>query len=122
MHGAPSEVTVRNRIRETSVRVFLMLGDITDNLAIECSVREIHPRNERVMRGASKRRISQSPLVAINELRSICEMRVQEREPFLPFGTVFVDFGRIDVDLGFGEGEWGGVFAETVVVHCGDSQ
>jgi len=49
VRGVPSEMIVRDRIREASVRVFLILEDTMHGLVMECSVREMGPSGGHVM-------------------------------------------------------------------------
>ena len=102
-HGFPSEMIIRNRIRETSIRVFPILEDIAHELVIERSVREVRPGRECVLGNVGGGRISQSPLVAVVEHRPVWLNIMREEDPFLPAGTVLVDLERADANLG-GEG------------------
>ena len=129
VRGVPSEMIVRNRIREASVRVFLILEDVMDGLVMERSVREMRPSGERVMRDIGRGRVSQSPFVAVNELRPIRKTIMRKEEPLLPTGTVIVDLEGVDANLGLEERggsraarKCEGVVTRTVVVHCRGSE
>jgi len=129
VHGVPSEMIVRNRIRETSVRVFPIFEAVIHGLMIERSVREIGPSGERVMRNVGRDRVSKSPLVTVNELRPIREAIMREEEPFFPTGAVLVDLERFDANLGLEEGGGSraarrrdGVVPRTVIVHGGGGE
>ena len=122
----PSEVIVRNRVREAPVRMHLVLEYIMDSLTIERSIREVGPNDELIIGNVGGSRVSQSPLAAVNDLRSIWKTSMPEEEPFFPTGSVLVDIERIDADLGLEEGGGRGavgegkmVVARAVVVHGG---
>ena len=57
----PCEMIVRNRVREASVCVHLILEHILDSLAIERSVREVHLNNELVIGNVGGSRVSCEP-------------------------------------------------------------
>jgi hypothetical protein len=103
LHRVPSEMIVRDRIRETSVRVLLIRKHTVHNLTIERSVGERPPTNERVMQNTDGGRVSHAPFVAVNRLRSIRETILREEGPLLPTGAAPVDSGRVDTNLGFEE-------------------
>lgn len=73
---------------------------VAHDLAAECSIRRVRPSNERVMRNVGGGRVgggrvSQPPLVVVNELRSICETVLRDEEPLLPTGVVLVDAEQV---------------------------
>ena len=126
VHRVPREVVGTNRISEASVGVLVIGEHVVADLAIEGSVRQIRPSNDRLMRNVGRSGISQSKLVAVHDLFPISETVVSDEEPLLPTGTVFVNVERIDADLGLVEGrrvhvvgKRGGEVARTVVVHRG---
>ena len=94
-----SEVIVGDRIRETTVRVFLVLEVATEGLVNEHSVRK-HPSNERPMRNVARSWVSKSQLAAVNELRSTFETTpMPGDEPFFQL-AVLADSGRINTSPG----------------------
>ena len=129
VHGIPNKTIFPNRIGEASVRALFILELTMDDLTVERSVREMRPSSERVMRNVGGGRVSQRPLVAVDEFRSICKAIMGEEDPFFPTGTVFVDPDRVDAYLGLEEGTrvWATgkrdkVVARTVAVHGGGSR
>ena len=124
--GVPGETIVRNRVREASICMQLILEHVTHSLAIERSVRKIRPNNKLVVRNVCGSRVPQSPFAAINDLRPICDASVPEEEPFFPTGSVLVDLEWVDANLGLEERgggcavwESGMVVARAVVVYGG---
>jgi len=119
----PSEIVVRDRIHEASVRMFLVLEHITLNLPIERSVREVRPRDEQGVRKVARGRVAPSPLVTIIHNISIRKLVMPDPEPLFPTGTVLENVARVDVNLGLDQVDGilvvGGRFialARTVVV------
>ena len=98
--GVPTQMVIRDRIREPSILVLLIREPIMHALAIESPVREIRPSHKRMMRHISGRRVSQPPLVAIHVLRPVRETVLGEEEPLFPTGPVLVDLEWVDADLG----------------------
>jgi hypothetical protein len=82
----PSEMIGHGRIRESSVRVLIVRELIVHDLTAGRSVREIRPRNNRVMRDVGGGGVSQPQFVAVNELWSIRETVPCEEKPL--FSTV----------------------------------
>ena len=97
----PGEMVIPNRVREASVFVLVVRELVMDDLAIECSVREIRDSDEGGVGDIGGGRVSQGPLVAVGECRVIWKMIVGEEEPFFPSGAVLVVVGGVDADLGF---------------------
>lgn len=94
-----SEVTVGDRIRETTVRVFPVLEVATEGLVNERSVRK-HPSNERLMRNVARSWVSQSQLATVNELRSTFETTPMRGDKPSFRLAVFADSKRIDTTPG----------------------
>ena len=84
---------IPNRIREASVRALLVLQPTMYDLVIEGSVREMRPPNKRMLRSVGGSRVSQSPLVTIDEFRAIRQAIMSEEDPFFPTRAVLVDLG-----------------------------
>ena len=120
----PSEVVVRDRVREASVCVLLVLEDVTYDLAIEGPVREMGPGRERVIGDVCGSRLSQRPLEAVNELRHVREAIVRDDGPFLPACAVLANLEGVDADLGLEGGLSVGerVVERMVVVQGRDTQ
>ena len=126
MRRVPNEMIVSDRIREATVRAFLILEGIVYNLVVERSIREISPTREDLMRNISGSGVSQGPLAAVHDLRPVCEMNLPNEEPFFPAGTVVVNLQRVDANLGLEEGgglraggERDRVVAGAIAVHGG---
>ena len=124
VHRVPGEAISRDRDRKPSVRRFLVLHNIMGNLTVESSVREVRPGDKRLMRHVTRGRISQPPLVAVNELRAVRVAVMREEDPFLPAGTVAADLEGVDAQLGlvggarsYVVGEIDGLFAGAVAEH-----
>ena len=126
LDGVPGEIVVRDRKRKASVGVLLVLELAVDDLAEEGSVREMGPRDERLMGNVGRGGVSPRPLVAVNELCPVRKEVLTEDEPFFPTGTVLSDVAWVNANLGLKE--WGGSgvvgretsgLAGTVVVHGG---
>ena len=126
IRGIPSEMVVRNRVREASIRMHLILENVTPGLAIERPIRKIRPNDKLVVGNVRGSRVSKSPLATIHDLRSICKTSMSEEEPLFPTGSVLVDLEWVDADLGLEEGGggcavWEGnrVITRAIVVHGG---
>ena len=124
IHWVVSEVIVRNRVREASIRMHLVLENITHSLAVERPVRKIRPNNKLVLGNIRGSRVSQSPLAAIHDLRSVCKASMPEEEPLFPTASVLVDLERINTDLGLEErgggcavGKRNSGVSRAIVVH-----
>ena len=126
VHGVPNEVIFPNRIREASVRAFLILEFTLRDLVVQRSVREKGPRDERVTGIVSGSWVSKHPLVAIDELRAVRETVMGEEDPFFPADTLLVVPVWVGADLGLEEGGGGCAVGKrdvavtrAVVVDCG---
>ena len=93
VRGVPNQMIVPNRILEASIRVLLVLEFTMHDLVKERSVREMRPADKRMVRNFGGSRVSQSPLVAIDEFRAIRKAIMGEESPFFPTGAVLVDLG-----------------------------
>jgi hypothetical protein len=91
---------------------------------------ETRPGSERAIRKVGGGRVSEPPLVAVNEPRPVREMVLGGEEALFQTGVV-VDPERVDADLGLEErggrhvvGERGRERAvtRTVIAHGGDSE
>ena len=117
VHGIPNKMIIPNRIREASVRALLVLQPTMYDLVIEGSVREMGPPNKRMLRSVGGSRVSQSPLVTIDEFRAIRQAIMSEEGPFFPTRAVLVDLG---LEEGAGirtVGKRDGVVTRTIAVH-----
>jgi len=100
VHVIPSEVVVRNRIGVTPIGVFNILEGIMNNdIVPERSVREIRETNESVMRSVGRSRISQSPLVSVQDLAAVGKTVMVDEFPFFPTGSVHAELERADAEL-----------------------
>src|SRR5882757_8941617 len=69
VNRVPSEAVPPDRIRETSIGIFLILEGVVHDLVKACSVGgEVRPSSERVVRNIDRSGVSQTPLVAVNKL------------------------------------------------------
>ena len=91
---------VGDRNREDSVFAFHILEFIAHDLVKERSVGEIRPNDKRLMRNVGGSGVSHTPLVAVDELRSIRKKVMGEEEPLFPSGTVLEGVFLVVVDLG----------------------
>ena len=89
------------------------------DLVKECSVREERPADKRMLRNVGGGGVSQSPLVAIDELGAIRETIMGEEGPFFPTGAVLVDLGSEEGAGSRAMGKWDRVVARTVAVYGG---
>ena len=117
---------VRNRIGEATARAFLTLEVIVHDLVVEWPIREISPTREGLIRNVGRSGVSQNPLAAVYNLRSVCEANLSDEGPFFSTGTVVFYPKRVDANLGLEEGgglgagrERDRVAAGTVAVHGG---
>lgn len=96
-----------------------------NDLPIEGPIRERSPDDKGGMGDVGGGRVSQSPFVAVHEIRAVRKEIVRDEEPFFPAGAVLGDLERVNADLGLEEwsgswaaGEGDGVIARAVHVHC----
>ena len=126
VRGVLNEKIVDDRIREATVRAFLILEGIVHNLVVERSVREICPTREGLMRNTGRSRVFQSTLTAVHDLRSVSEANLPDEEPFFSTSTILFYPKRVGANLVFEQGggtRTGGerdrVVVGAVVVHGG---
>lgn len=118
----PGKTIVGNREREASVLKFLVLEDTTNNFPIQGSVQKTCPKNKGGVREVGRGWTSQSPLVTVNELRSIRKTVVLDEQPLFPAGRVVKGLGLEEGSGSSAVGKRDKVISRTVQVHGGLSE
>jgi len=99
-------VIIRDRTGESSVRGFFKLEYIMRAPVIKGSVQKIHPSRERCIGEVGRSGISQTPPVAIGDIRTVRKRTLRQNEPLFPTVTGLVD-GDLGLEIGSGSGAAG---------------